>query len=104
MDILESLDKGKPIVGAKYSLSVFSGTELGVDVVWPRLMPARRFLPKNEGSSKARAVCFSILLVDRSSLTVWPLPRKFLSFILNVAIKDFFYRTFLGFQERSGKL
>ena len=48
-------------------------------------MPARRFLPKKDGSSKAKSVCFSILLVDKSNLTVWPLPRKFLSFILNVA-------------------
>jgi len=82
---LESLLKGKPILGSKYNLSVLKGTELGVVDVWTKLMPARRFLPKNEGSSKASSVCFSILLVDKSNLTVWPLPRKFLSFTLNVA-------------------
>ena len=33
IDKLESLLKGKPILGTKYNLSVFKGFELGVEVV-----------------------------------------------------------------------
>ena len=47
-------------------------------------MPARRFLPKNEGSAKAIDACFSILLDEKSNLIDCPLPRKFRSFKLNV--------------------
>ena len=84
MERLESLLNGNPILGEKYNFSVFNGVELGVEVVLPKDMPARRFLPKKEGSSKPIALCFSILLVDKSSLTVLPLPRKLRSLTLNV--------------------
>ena len=58
------------MVGEKYNVSVFNGVALGVDVFCPNDIPARRFLLKKEGSSNPISVCFSILLDDKSNLTV----------------------------------
>ena len=46
------------MVGEKYNVSVFNGVALGVDVFWPKDIPARRFRPKKDGSSNPISLCF----------------------------------------------
>jgi hypothetical protein len=55
-----------------------------VVVPWPKDIPAKRLRPKNDGSSIPKFSCFSILLEEIAKFSVWPLPKKLRSLILNV--------------------